>query len=91
MDGADGGLWSTLARVYIAIGACAVCVPTTAAIPVLVGFDSFFVPLAFGTLGLGLAGGVTYFVDAQVVRAARRLGPDPDDELADPAAEPTRT
>jgi hypothetical protein len=90
MDGANDGLWSTLAQIYTAIGACAVCVPAVASLPVLAGFDSFFVTLVFGTVGLGFAGVVTYVVDAQLVQVVRRFGPDPDGDLPDQVTESTR-
>ncbi len=72
MVGVDDGLWRTLARLYTVIAACGVCVPVTASIPTLVGFGSFLPTLLFGAAGIGLAGGVTYAVDAQLAAAARR-------------------
>jgi hypothetical protein len=71
MEGVDDGLWRTLARLYTAIAACGVCVPVSASIPALVGFDSFLPTLLFGAAGIGLAGGVTYAVDARVAAARR--------------------
>jgi hypothetical protein len=72
MERVDDGLWRTLARLYTAIAACGVCVPVAASIPALVGFDSFLPTLLFGAAGIGLAGGVTYVVDAQLAAVAAR-------------------
>jgi hypothetical protein len=85
MEEFDDGLWRTLARIYTVILACGVCIPATTAIPVLVGLDSFFVLLVFGVVGLGLAGGVTYLVDAQLEAAAQRLDVEPTDRAGDAA------
>jgi hypothetical protein len=75
MEGVDDGLWRTLARLYTVIVACGVCVPATASIPTLVGFGSFFPTLLFGAAGIGIAGGVTYAVDARLVAVAARRAP----------------
>lgn len=72
MDGFDGGLWRTLARIYTVIVACGVCIPVTASIPTLVGFGSFFPTLLFGAVGVGLAGSVTYVVDARMGTVSSR-------------------
>lgn len=78
MEGGDEGMWRTLARIYVSVFACGVCVPGVAALPVLFGFGSFFVTLLFGVIGLGAAGGVVLFVDAQFDAAAGR-GPEAKD------------
>ncbi|WP_318570844.1 hypothetical protein [Salinigranum marinum] len=70
MEGGDEGMWRTLARIYVSVLACGVCVPGVAALPVLFGFGSFFVTLLFGVVGLGAAGGVVLFADAQFDAAA---------------------
>ena len=88
MDGVAVGLWRTLARIYTVVFACGVCVPATAAVPVLVGLDSLFVTLLFGVAGLGLAGGVTVLVDAQLdAMAAQRLRRESEPPRRPPAGE----
>lgn len=82
MVGADDELWRTLARLYAAILACGVCIPPVTALPLLAGIDSVFVLLASGAVGLGIAGGVIYLVDAQL-DAYGRLTP----RVSDPAAD----
>jgi hypothetical protein len=72
MEGGEEGMWRTLARIYVSVLACGVCVPGVAALPVLFGFGSFFVTLLFGTVGLGAAGGLVLFVDARFDAAAGR-------------------
>lgn len=72
MEGGEEGMWRTLARIYVSVLACGVCVPGAAALPVLFGFGSFFVTLLFGTVGLGAAGGLVLVVDARFDAAAGR-------------------
>jgi hypothetical protein len=66
MDGATGGLWRTLARIYTCVLACGLCVPTLAAVPVAFGIDSVLVTLCSGGVGLAVAGGVVVAVDARL-------------------------
>ena len=70
MVGQNDGLWHTLDRIYTAILACGVCVPAAAAVPVLLGVDSLLAALCFGSVGLGVAGGVVVLVDARLTAAA---------------------
>lgn len=77
MDGADGGFWRTLARIYTSVLACGLCVPALAAVPVAFGIDSFLVALCSGSVGLAVAGGVVLVVDARLDAAAARAGSEP--------------
>jgi hypothetical protein len=94
MDEADDEVWQTLARVYVAIFACGVCIPLTASAPVVAGFDSVVPTLAAGTVGLGVAVGVTLAADAQLAAVtARRVAEDlsDPDPSTDPAGDSARS
>jgi hypothetical protein len=75
MADGDGGLWHTLARIYAAVLACGICVPSMAAVPVLLGADSLLAALCFGGFGLAVAGGIVVLVDAQLTAAVVGSGP----------------
>jgi hypothetical protein len=84
----DDELWRTLARIYVAVAACGVFVPSVAVLPVLVGLDSLFLTLCFGGVGLGISGGVVAVVDTKLDEYA--AGPERDDPLGLVSGEPTR-
>lgn len=93
MEGADGGLWRTLARIYAVVLACGVFVPGLAAFPVVLGFGSLFVTLLFGGAGLGVAGGVVLLVDAWFDDRAESTRPDragATEPPVEPPLDPTR-
>jgi hypothetical protein len=84
MARSEDGVWRTLARIYAAVFACGLFVPTTAAVPVLFGVDSFFVTLVFGSVGIGVAAGATLLVDARLDTAVESLSLSDDLGESDP-------
>lgn len=80
MGVADATVWQTLARLYGAVFACALCIPPLCAFPTLLGVQSIFVSLAFGAVGIGAAGVLFVLVDAQVEQwfIARRFNQGDD-------------
>jgi hypothetical protein len=84
MARSEDGVWRTLARIYAAVLASGLFIPTTAAVPVLFGVDSLFVTLAFGSVGVGVAGGVTLLADARLDTAVESLSLSDELDESDP-------